>query len=161
MYNVWEKVLLPSKRKTFVWHLCNVGPTSSTLVQHCIKSYKCFVFTGWQYKLGGQAVSKSPSNTVSLFASRRPSRGKRQGLWIINSYILTQVYMILLWFENLLLMRLWVWNAYLVLLWNRALAYPRALLPSGGPLSREFWQLTTPLICQISGKPFKIARPLL
>ena len=51
----------------------------------------------------------------------------------------------LLWFENLFLMRLWVWNAYLVLLWNRALAYPRALLPSGGPLSREFWQLTTPL----------------
>ena len=51
----------------------------------------------------------------------------------------------LLWFENLLLMRLWVWNAYLVLLWNRALAYPRAKLPSGGPLSREFWQLTTPL----------------
>ena len=85
MYNVWEKVLLPSKCKTFVWHLCNVGPTSSTLVQHCIKSYKCFVFTGWQYKLGGQAVSKSPSNTVSLFASRRPSRDKRQGLWIINS----------------------------------------------------------------------------
>ena len=40
---------------------------------------------------------------------------------------------------------LWVWNAYLVLLWNRALAYPRALLPSGGPLSRGFWQLTTPL----------------
>ena len=51
----------------------------------------------------------------------------------------------LLWFENLLLMRLWVWNVYLVLLWNRALAYPQALLPSGGPLSREFWQLTTPL----------------
>ena len=51
----------------------------------------------------------------------------------------------LLWFENLLLMRLWVWNAYLVLLWNRALAYPGALLLSGGPLSREFWQLTTPL----------------
>ena len=51
----------------------------------------------------------------------------------------------LLWFENLLLMGLWVWNAYLVLLWNRALAYPRALLPSGGPLSREFWQLITPL----------------
>ena len=51
----------------------------------------------------------------------------------------------LLSFENLLLMRLLVWNAYLVLLWNRALAYPRALLPSGGPLSREFWQLTTPL----------------
>ena len=52
----------------------------------------------------------------------------------------------LLWFENLLLMRLWVWNTYLVLLWNRDLAYPRALLPSGGPLSREFWQLITPLM---------------
>ena len=37
-----------------------------------------------------------------------------------------QVFMNLLWFEFLLLMRLWVWNAYLVLLWNRALAYPRA-----------------------------------
>ena len=51
----------------------------------------------------------------------------------------------LLWFESLLLMRLWVLNAYLVLLLNRALAYPPALLPSGGPLSREFWQLSTPL----------------
>ena len=29
-------------------------------------------------------------------------------------------------------------NAYLVLLWNRALAYPRAILHSGGPLSHEF-----------------------
>ena len=26
----------------------------------------------------------------------------------------------------------------LISLWNRALAYPRALLHSGGPLSREF-----------------------
>ena len=26
----------PSKHKTFVYHLYNVGPTSSTLVQHCI-----------------------------------------------------------------------------------------------------------------------------
>ena len=32
-----------------------------------------------------------------------------------------------------------------IIMQNRALAYPRALLPSGGPLSREFWQLTTPL----------------
>ena len=38
-----------------------------------------------------------------------------------------------LWFGNLLLMRRWVWNAYLVLLLNRAYAYPRALLHSGGP----------------------------
>ena len=28
---------------------------------------------------------------------------------------------------------------------ERDLAYPRALLPSGGLLSREFYQLTTPL----------------
>ena len=56
-----------------------------------------------------------------------------------------QVYINLLWFENLLLMRLWVWSAYLVVLWNRALAYPWALLPTGGPLSCEFWQLTIPL----------------
>ena len=35
-----------NKHNTFVYHLYNVGPTSSTLVQHCIKSYKCFVFTG-------------------------------------------------------------------------------------------------------------------
>ena len=27
---------LPSKHKPFVQHLYNVGPTSSTLVQHCI-----------------------------------------------------------------------------------------------------------------------------
>ena len=37
-----------------------------------------------------------------------------------------------------------------VLLWNRALAYPRTLLPSGGPLSREFWQLTTPLTISVT-----------
>ena len=35
--------------------------------------------------------------------------------------------MSLLWFENLLLMRLWVWNAYLVLLWNRAKMCGRSL----------------------------------
>ena len=68
-YNVWEKVLLPSKHKIFVWHLYNVGPTSSTLVQHCIKSYKCFVFTVRQFPHTG-------SNTVSLFASQRPSKCK-------------------------------------------------------------------------------------
>ena len=55
-------------------------------------------------------------------------------------------YMNLLWFVNLLLMRLRVWNAYLVLLWNMALAYPRAPLHSEGmSLSREFCQLTIPL----------------
>ena len=78
MYNVWEKVLLPSKHKTFVWHLYNVCPTSSTLVQHCMKSYKCFVFTVRQFP-------HTRSITVSLFASQRPSRGKVQGLWILNS----------------------------------------------------------------------------
>ena len=78
MYNVWEKVLLPSKHKIFVWHLYNVGPTSSTLVQHCIKSYKCFALTVRQFP-------HTRSNTVSLFASHRPSRGKGKGLWIFNS----------------------------------------------------------------------------
>ena len=28
--------MLPSKHKTFLTHLYNVGPTSATLVQHCI-----------------------------------------------------------------------------------------------------------------------------
>ena len=64
----------------------------------------------------------------------------------------------LLWFVNLLLMRLWVWNAYLVLLWNRALAYSRTPLPSGGPLSREFWQLTTPL-SNWEATGYKLYRP--
>ena len=36
----------PRKYKTFVWHLYNVGPTSSTLVQHCTNVIKCFVLTG-------------------------------------------------------------------------------------------------------------------
>ena len=148
MYNVWEKVLLPSKHKTFVYHLYNVGPTSSTLVQHCTKSYKCVVFTGCRYTHGVNLFQNTHSNTVSLFAKQGPARIQDKGLWDSMELLLidvAQVYMNLLWFENLLLMRLWVWNAYLVLLWNRALAYPRALLPSGGPLSREFWQLTTPL----------------
>ena len=32
----------PSKHKTFVWHLYNVGPTSSTLVQHCTNVIQMF-----------------------------------------------------------------------------------------------------------------------
>ena len=34
----------PSKNKTFVQHLYNVGPTSSTLVQHCINVIQIFCF---------------------------------------------------------------------------------------------------------------------
>ena len=33
---------IPSKHKTFVQHLYNVGPTSSTLVQHCINVAQMF-----------------------------------------------------------------------------------------------------------------------
>ena len=33
---------LTSKHKTFVWHLYNVGPTSKTLVQHCINGIQMF-----------------------------------------------------------------------------------------------------------------------
>ena len=107
------------------------------------------MFTGYQYTHGVNLFRNTHSNTVSLFAKQGPAKIQDKGLWDSMELLLidvAQVYMNLLWFENLLLMRLWVWNAYLVLLWNRALAYPRALLPSGGPLSREFWQLTTPLI---------------
>ena len=32
----------PSKHKTFVHHFYNVGPTSSTLVQHCINVIQMF-----------------------------------------------------------------------------------------------------------------------
>ena len=67
MYNVWEKILLPSKHKTFVRHLYIA----------CIKSHKSFVFTVRQFP-------HTRSNTVSLFASQRPSRGKGKGLWIFN-----------------------------------------------------------------------------
>ena len=118
------------------------------LVQHCIKSYKCVVFTGCRYTRGVNLFRNTHSNTVSLFAKQGPAKIQDKWLWDSMELLLidvAQVYMNLLWFENLLLMRLWVWNAYLVLLWNRALAYPRALLHYGGPLSREFWQLTIPL----------------
>ena len=40
----------------------------------------------------------------------------------------------LLWFENLLLMRLWVWNAYLVSLWNRACGLPKGTIAFWGTL---------------------------
>ena len=36
----------PSKHKTFVSHLYNVGPTSETLGRRCTNVYKCFVFAG-------------------------------------------------------------------------------------------------------------------
>ena len=62
-------------------------------------------------------------------------------------------YMNLLWFENLLLMRLWVWNAYLVLLWNRALALRNILmyvlcigLPTG---TIAFWGTIVPRILTV------------
>ena len=116
------------------------------LVQHCIKSYKCFVFTGWQYiQVWGSSSFQIPAVMQSVCLQVGDQVGAKTRA--LNYYLIdgAQVYMNLLWFENFLLMRLWVWNAYLVLFLNRALAHPRALLPSGGPLSREFWQLTTPL----------------
>ena len=106
------------------------------------------MFTGCRYTRGVNLFRNTHSDTVSLFAKQGPAKIQDKGLWDSMELLLidfAQVYMNLLWFENLLLMRLWVWNAYLVLLWNRPLAYPRALLHFGGPLSREFWQLTIPL----------------
>ena len=55
----------PSRHKTFVERLYNVGRTSSTFVQHCIKTYKCSVFTGCR---GVNPFRDTRSNTVSLFA---------------------------------------------------------------------------------------------
>ena len=46
----------------------------ATLVQHCIKTYKCFVFTGCQYKRGVSPFHDPRSNTVSLFAKQRPAK---------------------------------------------------------------------------------------
>ena len=124
-------------------HLYNIGPTSSTLAQHCIKSYKCFVFTGCQFKCGS-ARFEIPAVIQSMCLQINDQlRARAKGF---GNYYLIDVAQVYMNFENLLLMRLWVWNTYLVLLWNRANAYPRALLHSGGPMSCEFWQLTKPLI---------------
>ena len=42
-----------------------------------VKSHKkCSVYTGCQYKLGVSQFRHPHSNTVSLFASQRPSRGQ-------------------------------------------------------------------------------------
>ena len=104
---------------------------------------KCTMFARMSF-----CLDTHRTNTVSVFAKQCPAKIQDQGLWDSIELLLidvAQVYMNLLWFENLLLMRLLVWNVYLVLLWNRALAYPRPLLHSGGPLSCEFWQLTIPL----------------
>ena len=54
-------------------HLYNIYTTRP---KHCIKSYKCFVFTGCQYKLGVRQFPHPRSNTVSLFPSQGPSRGQ-------------------------------------------------------------------------------------
>ena len=133
-------------------HLYNIYTTSAQRLRrwsNIVQSHTNVVFTGCRYTHGVSLFRNTHSNAVSLFAKQGPAKIQDKGLWDSMELLLidvAQVYMNLLWFENLLLMRLWVWNTYLVLLWNRALAYPRALLPSGGPLSREFWQLTTPLI---------------
>ena len=41
-YIIHIHVTLLSKHKTFVYHLYNVGPTSSTLVQHCTNVIQMF-----------------------------------------------------------------------------------------------------------------------
>ena len=43
-YKVWWMVndYCPSKLKTFVWHLYNVGPTSLTLDRHCTNAIQMF-----------------------------------------------------------------------------------------------------------------------
>ena len=48
----------PSKNKTFLWHLYNVGPTSSTLVQHCINVIQMFC-VDWEWI--AMTISSTPA----------------------------------------------------------------------------------------------------
>ena len=58
-----EIQLWSSKHKTFVYHLHNVGPTSSTLAQHCINVMQMFcVYLD---------VSILPAQSVGLASARR------------------------------------------------------------------------------------------
>ena len=126
-------------------HLYNIYTTFSKLVQHCMKSYKCFVFTECQYKLLGSSSFQIPAVIQSVCLQASDQKGARaKGFVLLTHRCRWSIYELAVIWE-LALNEAFVWNAYLVLLWNRALAYPQALLPSGGPLSREFWQLTTPL----------------
>ena len=94
-------------------HLYNIGPTSSTLAKHCIKSYKCFVFTGCQFKCGS-ARFEIPAVIQSMCLQINDQlRARAKGF---GNYYLIDVAQVYMNFENLLLMRLWVWNTYLVLL---------------------------------------------
>ena len=47
IYTLCLNCCYPSTHKTFVQHLYNVGPTSSTLVQHCTNAIQIFVFAGY------------------------------------------------------------------------------------------------------------------
>ena len=89
-----------------------------------------------QYKRGVSCFTiPAVKQSVSL-QTQHTAKSFELGLnyYLINA---TQVYMALLWFGNLIAlnMRRWVRNTYSVLLWNRASAYPSALLHSGGPVS--------------------------
>ena len=134
---MFERKSCPSKHKTFVFitfihrrpNVFDVGPTLHKVIQmFCV--YWDVNINLWSSSFNIPAVIQS----VCLQASDQV--GARAKSFELLTHRCRSS-MNLLWFENLLLMRLWVWNAYLVLLWNRA------LLPSGGPLSRKFWQLTT------------------
>ena len=57
---------IPRKHKTFVYHLYNVGPTTSTLVQHCINGIQmfcvcwpclCHTATDWQITVCSNTIS--------------------------------------------------------------------------------------------------------
>ena len=61
---------------------CPANPTH--LYNIYINSYKCFVFTGCKYKHGVSQFRHPRSNTVSLFASKRPSRGQAKGFELLK-----------------------------------------------------------------------------
>ena len=119
----------------------NIYDAGPTLNQH---------WRNVQYLRGSPPAQQTPNICIKFIQCPPKEPGLRASA-LMELIDIAQVYMNLLWFENLLLMTLLVINAYLVLLWNRALAYPRALYHSGGPLSCEFWQLTIPLMGRWGG----------
>ena len=149
MYNVWEKVLLPQQTQdiciTFIQRRPNVfdvGPTLQKVVQmFCVY---------WDVNTSLRSSSFNiPSVIQSVCLQASDQVGVRAKSFELLTHICrSSIYELAVIWE-LALNEVWVWNAFLVLLWNRALAYPRHYCLLGEPLSREFWQLTTPLMPSI------------
>ena len=75
-YIFWTS--FPSKHKTFVEHLFNVDPTSSTLVQHCINVIQMFCVY-WD------AVCSSALQMQTVFLGNAELRDDGDDLWTRQS----------------------------------------------------------------------------